>query len=185
MMRKKNHFIIIFLLLLWGTFSFSQQQNIQLPIYEKGMDFSESWQKSNDACDQLVKYDRGIGSIIWQWTKSKGSWCGWGIEALPINDLSPFSNGYFVARFYGYFLGSPPEVLFIDNNDNRSRIINFRNYMTGNPSTGVIVKIPIKEFNFNQASGVNIKSIKTLQLDAEYQSRKGKIQITYIGLESK
>lgn len=156
---------------------FAEKKPIQIPYQKCG----------NDKAVQLVKVDTEKWSINWKWDNKGGVWCGWGTESLPLSDLSNYLNGYLIIKFTGTYEGDAPEVKFIDFSDNHTTLVGFRPFISGDPTKGAIVKIPIRKFFGNDKDfySADPTKIRTLQFDAAYSSGMGRIKISYIGLSMK
>ncbi len=70
-----------------------------------------------------VKVDQKKWTINWKWENKSQTWCGWGTESIPINDISKFLSGNLVIKFIGGYQGRPPEVKFIDLDDTHTSIV--------------------------------------------------------------
>lgn len=131
--------------------------------------------------NQLRLLDKKNGIINWMWDNKVGVWCGWGTESLPTQNLSDYLGGYFVVKFTGNCQGRLPQVKFIDMEGTDTNLVNFDSFLSGNPVTGAVVKIPLEKFGMDPKYSADPRQIKTIQFDAEYHSRQGELKIEYIG----
>ncbi|KJU82505.1 secreted protein [Candidatus Magnetobacterium bavaricum] len=136
--------------------------------------------------EQFVKVDKT--GIHWKWKNKSNDWCWWGIQDLPTNDIKPYlENGYLVIEFKGEYMGRSPEVSFIDKSNDKTSMVKFEgNFTEGEDTTakGATVKIPLKKFfgeeeEFRPAEPSEIFELK---FDAEYNSVRGELSISYIAI---
>lgn len=134
----------------------------------------------------IVRANSTKGEINWKYEKNSKSWCGWKLEAEPL-DITKYLSGFLVIKFIGTYHGKSPEINLFDASGNDSSLIGFAEFMTGDPDTGAIVKIPLEVFGFNlkkpSFSNIDPTQFKVLQFNAEYDSKFGEITISYVGLE--
>lgn len=134
-----------------------------------------------------AKINNNQTGISWRYDKKIGSWCAWETNNLP-SDITQYLDGFLVIKFIGTYDDLAPRVNFLGPGLNKTQHKDFGPRMTGDPATGATVRIPMSLFFINDDPDFNAfppTKVRSLQINANWYSKWGRITFTYIGLEKK
>lgn len=179
--------VLVFLLTgLLASFDMAVAAPVTLEIFPS-KNFNIKWSKcGHPSARQFIRVDTKKDRINWMWKRKKNIWCGWSTENLP-RDVSKYSKGHLIIELMGRVVGNLPEIKLIDFENGSTSLVRLSpNNQQDIISTGIVTHIPMADLLGEDIdfSPVQIKNIKGLQIDADFESIEGEIRIRRIAIES-